>query len=214
MNKKPVKAEVAQVRKSLLQRLTQAEAAWMLGVTTSWLRDHAELDGRNVDDSYNAAKLVASVRQKFQPAELSDSDLEPSLQLVDEISMCLSFPRTAAELLARISERHGPAGLAAVGERLLVALQEATSFTTGFEDPDEPTAEELREECERRIRDLDQWQARRQGRVALVCRSCRSYRWGRKWLAIESLPADFAMDAVHCPACCAEQEKQERKRKR
>lgn len=211
---KATKAQLAQVRSSLLRKLSQSEAAWLIDKPAVWLRDNSHVEGRNADGSYDAQKLVAAVRQEFRPAELSDADLEPVLQLVAEISMCLSHPRPATELLARIKERHGAAGLAAVGEALLVTLQEETAFESGYEEPPEPTAEGIRAEAERRIRDLDRWQARREGRVVLVCRSCRAYRWGRQWLGVESIPDGYAIDPTQCPACVAEEEKQAAKKKR
>lgn len=210
---KATKAQLAQVRSSLLRKLSQSEAAWLIDKPAVWLRDNAHVEGRNADGSYDAQKLVAAVRQEFRPAELSDADLEPVLQLVAEISMCLSHPRPIVALLTRINDRHGAAGLASVGAALLTALTEDTSFESGYEDPQQPTAEEIRSEAEKRIRDLERWEAIRQGRVVLVCRSCRRYRWGRQWLE-STPPADYAFEPFQCPACDAAEEKQAKKRRR
>lgn len=65
-----------------LERLTQAQAAWLLGMPARSLRDQATVP-RAGDGTYDAAKLLAWARNRATATDISPADLDKLQILAD-----------------------------------------------------------------------------------------------------------------------------------
>lgn len=92
---------------SAMESLSQAATAWLLGINTRSLRDHATLP-RNEDGSYNAQHVVAAARKELRLPELSDDDYERALLIGEHIDAeAIEKIRNSVEFLtAGIQERY------------------------------------------------------------------------------------------------------------
>jgi len=197
------KAQLAQASASLIKRIPQAVAAEVIGKPAVWLRDNPDVGGRNADGSYNLPDLVAGMRERFKPAELPDSDLESVLQATEALADMALRPQTIARLMERLESSHGAAGLAAFAAELLIQLLHMAALHDRIHSCMRPTPEQIKAEADQRLAELAEWDARAQGRVAVVCGGCDSYRWGRSWREGPA-PTGYAVDRDHdalCPAC-------------
>lgn len=189
-----------------LQRLTQAQAAWLIGRPTSWLRDRADLLLRNPDGTYNARDLVRAFGSDVPPADLDDESLEGVLNLADTfVGGHEDTKRGIVRILTGIQARYGAAGMAAVATEF---LDETKRWLAEFgESPyaRKPTEKEIRAEAaaraEQQIAELPEWNARLELRTLGKCEVCGLYRWGRQWLKPPAPAGHIIGGSTRCPAC-------------
>lgn len=184
-----------------LERLTQAQAAWLVGRPANWLRDNAHIEGRAADGTYNGKDLVRALSGDFRAADLPDESLEAVMQLTEEF-VCSVAPEVLAvlRLLEQIERDAGAAGLAAVTVELVKQLRDANQEWGASMRPERPTPEAIRAKAEAEIRELTLWDARQNRRVVLVCQKCRRHRWARTWRKA-AIPAGYAPSLTFCPKC-------------
>ncbi|TWT35874.1 hypothetical protein KOR34_07700 [Posidoniimonas corsicana] len=198
-----------------LEALTQTEASWLLSRSAPWLRGQS-LDGRRPDGSYHAQKLVAAYveqeRSKLPTHKLADVEvnaLDQSLGYFD-----LYNGRLAVDLMDRIKQEHGAAGMAAVAELVLESIREQVEKhpEPGDVSTHTPKSEaEIRAEVEakaerdikQRLRAEKERDARQKGRVVDKCPRCSRVRWARKW-AKRAVPPGHVFDERECDDCYAE----------
>jgi len=190
--------QVSTSEKADLTRLTQAEAASLIGKPSVWMRDNGHLFNRNPDNTYDAHDVVRATQTQFRAAELADAELEPVLQLCDALAQVhIGGLGPAVRLIERIGLSHGASGLAAVGQHLLEALRENLEL---YGEPAVETAEEIQEQAAEKIEAIEDREAARNYRSVLVCTDCQQYRWGRSWEA-GTPPSGYAPIMAICPPC-------------
>ncbi len=155
-------------------RMSQQQAAFLIGRPAVWLRDNPHIGGRNSDGTYDAPKLVQAMLAAATPAEPIEQDLEPVLQFVDTITYEWATAQ-AAVALERVVDQFGGAGLALIGSELLRATKEHSRRSHNAGAPREQPA-------------------------VLVCVYCEKHRWGRKWKKSRP-PAGCKRAAYVCPDC-------------
>lgn len=183
-----------------LNRLTQSQAAWLIGRPASWLRDKSHLARRNTDGTYDGRELFRALASTIAPAELPDDDLEGVLYLAEVFAGCCEGSRLGAiRILADVADRHGTPGLATVASELLAALRAAEALGPS---PSclPPTPEVIQARAEAQIAALPEWDARLDLRVVGQCEECKRYRWGRRWLA-PPWPRGYVAERTLCPEC-------------
>jgi len=202
MAKKATKPKPSQSAAVDMERLSQAQASWLISKPAVWLRDNSHLDGRSPDGSYNAKQLVRAVRSDFTSTELPDGDLEPVLQLAETFAETHgSAPTAVIRILEGINQRYGAAGMAAIAEAFLAELRWCLQRYGESQDSQKPKAEEIQAEADVKIAALSEWDARHEMRTVLQCVECGKYRWGRRWKE-PPFPNGYAIiEGLACPEC-------------
>ena len=188
-----------------MERLTRQQASWLVGRSTTWLRERTYLAPPNADGkTYNAKELVAALRRDFEAASLPDTDAEFVLQLAEEFAYGL-YERlpSAADRLEAIHEKFGVAGLAAVAA---VLLKTAVGIRDGdYCELSADTSEAIRQRhadaAEDEIRRAEAQRARKEWRTLYRCPTCERYRFGSKWRD-GAPPAGYSWEpGFMCPKC-------------
>lgn len=194
-------AAAASTTAANLERLTQAQAAWLVGRPAVWLRDNAHLGGRNGDGTYNARELVRALAGDFRAAELPDNELEFVTQLAEDFASDCELHRSAIlRMLEGIEREAGAAGLAAIGAEFLRQVKLAQLRWGVSPHAERPTPDAIRAKAEAEIRELDRWEARSERRIVLVCEKCGRHRWGRTWRE-PPIPSGYVESLDYCPKC-------------
>ncbi|MAT68935.1 MAG: hypothetical protein CMJ58_05370 [Planctomycetaceae bacterium] len=189
-----------------LERLTQQQAAWLIGRPASWLRDNSHLDVRNGDGTYHGRRLLAAVQGEYRPAELPDADLEPVRQILDEWLYETSRVAVSLQTLQRIERTYGAPGMAAIGATVIAALSERLRLYGEYSRWTEPpkTRGQLEAEAaawiDGELAKQADHDARAARREVLVCDGCGRYRWGRSWRQPPT-PTGYATVQDTCPTC-------------
>lgn len=187
-----------------LTAMSQAEMASLVGKPTSWLRDRADLPGRNADGTYDAATFIRGIRSEFVAIELPDGDLEPSLQLADVIAYESDRLTAVVRLLDRIESTHGAPGMAAVAMAIRDACRTWLADMGEYAFKPLQSLEEIRLEADdwaaKKLKEQSEREARHHGRIVLVCDTCGKYRWGRSWREPPT-PPTYVQSLHRCPEC-------------
>jgi len=196
-----------------IERLTQRQAAWLVDKPAVWFRDNPHRCGMNSDGkTYDARELIESLRNDFRAVTLSSGDINHICNLFEWI-FCEDENRTLTlEKFQRIKEKHGAAGLAAIGELLIHFLIQTVEIQgDGTREWSQKTDAEIRDQAMRdaeksiksSIECRDTQAARLRGDVVYICEQCDSYRWGLDWHN-SPLPeqfSEFAIEKSDCPTC-------------
>lgn len=182
------KLTVAQ-QQAVLRNLNQQTAAWLIGETTTWVRDHAHRFDRTADGKYDARSLCKAMAgahlDSIHAESLPDEHYE---QLHQALYLAVSNNEGRLtgflRVLSEVEELHGLAGFAAVG---LMVRDLAQEYLRRFPHHEHtPTADDIRAEglklIDQKIIGLPEKQAHTSMRALYVCSKCKKYRWGRKWL--------------------------------
>ena len=183
-----------------LKRLTQNEAAGLLGTNARSLRDDGTIP-RNADGSYSAADLVAWSRGRTRPVQsLADGDYESLLKVADTISDPPDCQAVAiVEVVNALRAKLGDTVLAEFGE---ILLRRWTATAEGLEKlADDPDHQRRQLESAKRAAALDAKRDRLE--FVAVC-LCGKHRSGRKW-SFKKLSPDVPTIPVSCPDCDGEQ---------
>ena len=198
--KKTSKRNTSDEQTAVLRRLTQSSASYLLGKSTSWIRDNPHRFNRNRDGSYDGRDLLAAARRELEPVTLDDDELEPLMHLAELLADGLGSKLPAAiRMVEQIEAKHGGAGLAAVADVLrdhwkLYILELGQDYFT-LDTPDE-----IRDQAEERIKRLPDEKAQRELRAVYRCDGCERIRKGRKW-ADGNVPKGYAVAHAVCPKC-------------
>ena len=188
-NGKPAKLTTAQ-QQAILEHLTQQAAAWLIGRAPSWMRDNPHLFERHEDGTYDARSLVGAAQVSSKPPELPDRELEPLLQLAEDIAHCDmledSMP-AAVRILEGVERSHGLPGMAAFAYLVLEHCRyKLKLFGSRYANATPSACHDRREVCR--------------------CEDCGRYRWGRQWIEGQS-PAGYVDSGMTCPACKKKQQR-------
>jgi len=193
--KKPAAARKA--KGSDLGRLSQSEAASLIGKPAVWLRDNAHLFQRNDDGTYDGRQAVKAVQTKFRSADLSNSEIEPVMQFCDDVAnFAIGNLGCALRLIEGIEQSHGAAGLAAITEQLLDTLREELQL---YGEPETESAANIQQAADAKIGRLEYVAASHQYRKVVAC-ECGKFRSGRSWKTGPA-PSGAAVCVTVCPAC-------------
>ena len=192
-------AKTAHQQILVLQNLSQAAAAWLVGTDGRTLRDHAEIP-RDEAGKYNAQDLLAWSASRLPAAELSEDEVERTLTAIDELTYGLE--ESAHEILERIDElvdRYGEAGMVAFARELVDAIRHIADMWP-LTPAEHLTASQIRAEVEEETRR----QIEQHGLDALdratICDTCGRLRRGRRW-AKTAPPSGFEVRKDTCPDC-------------
>jgi hypothetical protein len=198
---------------SAIHRLSQQDAAKLIGKPAVWLRDNPHVVPRNADGrTYDGAAVVQAMLAQVPTPDLPDAELEPLLQAAEEAAtFCGDRLYLGIELLEGLQRRYGAPGLAVFGELVLAYLRAWQLTKPTAPQPVPSVAEIEAKELADARRRIDQqlaeisvadWQAREAGRVVQQCYQCKRYRWGRSWRPLPA-PVDYAVDhdVAICPKC-------------
>lgn len=196
-----------------MERLSQRQAAWLVDKPAVWFRDNPHRCGMNSDaKTYDARKLIESLRTDFKAATLSSGDINHICNRFEWIFYEVENRTLTLEKFQRIKEKHGAAGLATIGELLIHFLIQMIEFRgDGTREWSPKTDAEIRDQAMRdaeksiksSIECRDTQAARLRGDVVYICEQCESYRWGLDWHD-SPLPeqfSGFAIEESDCPTC-------------
>lgn len=177
-----------------MQKLSQAAAAWLIGVSARSLRDEATCP-RNACGSYDAAKVAAWAASRCPRPKLDDDDAEKLSLIVEH---AFNGEHYAAGLLRLVGELREKYGEAAVAVELLDRM--TAEWRTWLElERDEQTPERRRlREQQAQEREREE-QAESDLRISVVC-GCGRVRKGTTWPKGKP-PAGFATIEGVCPLC-------------
>ncbi|MFH1268665.1 MAG: hypothetical protein ABIK89_23310 [Planctomycetota bacterium] len=183
----------------VLQGLSQAAAAWLVGLAPRTFRDHLDAP-RDTDGTYNAAELLKWACNRMPRPELTDSEYERALVIVSELVGGITNNTTllaVAEWLRSLREQHGDTGLALFGQ-LLTA--EVGDHAEPVKRLPAPSAEEQQRKEEARRQQKRERLAWRRLHIAVRCEECGRLRRGRQWVE-GAAPDGYAVQLSICPAC-------------
>jgi hypothetical protein len=194
-----------------LPKLTQADAAALIGRRASFMRERTDLFVRDDDGKYDARQVVAVALSQssidLAPAELSDVELEGCLQVLNNAAFGCEGKRLAGiRLFKSIERRAGAAGLLAI---MAVFMKELEAVERAYpSNPPKRTADEIRAEADRRIAELNEPNYYGSLRILEGCYSCHRHRFAGKWQA-GPLPSGYVSSLAGgkpsvfdiCPKC-------------
>ncbi len=200
-----------------MERLTQRQAAWLADKPAVWFRDNPHRCGMNSDGkTYDGRDLIDSLRSDFKAATLSSGEINYICNKFSWLFYDVENRTVILGKLQRISEKHGAAGMAAIGELLVHFLTQVIDCDgDGIRDwPSTKTDSEIREQAlldaEKSIKESaerrDTQEAFLRGDVIGICDACNRYRWGLDWhdLPLPDQFSAFAVDDDECPSCVKE----------
>lgn len=209
MSRAGTKRPSAEQQRAVLRGLTQQVAAELVGKSPAYLRDQSHSIQRNDDGTYSGEAIVRWAVSKCPPAELTDAELEPVLQIIEGIPAPYDEYGTTFKVLDEVRQRYGNAGMAAVGLLLyenLKACHEAGPDPA----PEEPSREEIeaafideaRRKADEHFAYSQKAYAFHTGRSVTECATCKRWRLGRTWNN-GPLPTGHAIAMVRteCPNC-------------
>ncbi|MEM9366378.1 MAG: hypothetical protein AAGD07_10300 [Planctomycetota bacterium] len=182
---------------SSLQKLKQADAARLMGVSARTLRDMGEVP-RNEDGTYDAIELMAWARGRATlPSDIPPGDLERVLLVSDRVWLnCDSMLAAAVTTLTELRQKHGNAICEIFANNLLQRWQGVVELEEQLEqDPTFQRREREREQERRRVED-----AERDLRITLVCGECGKKRRGLTWGHFKT-PKEHVEEEGCCPGC-------------
>lgn len=198
--------------KVTLPRLTQAAAAALIGQRASHMRERTDLYVRGDDGLYDPAQVVAVALSQssidLAPAELSDVEIEGSLQVLNHAAFGCEGKRLAGiRLFKSIERRTGAAGLLALMAIFMKELEEVERAYPST-PPTQETPEEILAAAERRIAELSKPNYYCELRILEGCHICRRHRFAGKWQA-GPLPSGYVSSLAEgkpsvfdiCPKC-------------
>lgn len=174
----PAKPQTAAQIKTL-EKLTQASAARLLGISTRTLRDSYDAP-RNGDGSYSGPALVAWSRDRLDRPELSESDHERVLQIRDVMEGCSVTEGEAAAIMGAMHELRQR-----YGEKVLLFLSDAVLASWGDMA---------------RVYEITSDHTEDVFRFVVKCDRCARVRRGRKWVKADA-PTGFRSLEDRCPDC-------------
>ena len=193
---------VEQIR--VLENLTQAAAARLVGVSPRTLRDHPEIP-QTPAKRYDARDLLRWLSHRVEQPELDDADLERILVIAErlESEVCgEALLSSVSDAFQQLQQKYGQAALLAFSLALIERCDKRAESCRRFHQSPEQVrqAEEHRrqEEAARRQREAEE-AARDQLKVCVVC-ECGRLRRGRTWVN-ESPPPGYAVELDYCPTC-------------
>ena len=198
--KAPEKPTLAK-EQSVMQRLSQRAASWLIGMNARDLRDLNP--PRNADGSYDAAEIVKWSVGRVGTISFSDEETERLLMIID--GLLPDGLATSVNTLREFQARYGGGALQRFAELMLEEWsgeveRNPDSFRT-------LTPHEITEKINTqiiRMRESHEGNNLREAHLrTIVCPNCDRIRQGRKWLKATSPPAGFVFSyaAEHCPDC-------------
>jgi len=199
----------ASEQQAVLRNLNQQSAAWLLGKSTTWLRDNNHHFDRSPDGSYDARNLLTFVETEATdnagvgPTDLSGEHYEVLLQWLYSVTHFEGRLSGCLRVIREIEEEHGSAGLAAVGQVVKQIGKEHLQYFP--EHKYRKTPESIRADglakIEQEIENIDRDNAQIDMRFLLICEKCGKYRLGRNWHQ-PPLPAGYYENLLSmCPKC-------------
>jgi hypothetical protein len=205
------KVATADQQRAVVRGLNQSVAAELIDKPSVWLRDNVNVAARNDDGTYNGPQLVANLLKALPVAALSDELLEGVNQVVECCQPYGDRHDVALAALQAVEDRHGSAGLAAVGAEMVKHFRRWCELDPHSRPQELPAEEayvaEVAAKAEVKARQRYAtisagWTARQQGRQLFVCELCKKYRMGSRWLS-PPLPTGYVPhDLSHrCDKC-------------
>jgi transcriptional regulator with XRE-family HTH domain len=179
-----------------LLKLSQREAAAMLGMNARSLRDDGSIP-RNQDGSYSGPELVKWARGRTESAKLlPDVDYEKLLLIADELGEPSESKAVAiVEILKTLRSNCGDSVFIELGEILLNRWERSAAWQVEYES--DPVRQRRDIEAEKRERILRAKSDRLE--IVAVCDECKKIRKGRKWVSVK--PVDMPTIPAMCPDC-------------
>ena len=163
----------------VMQSIGQQGAAWLLGVTTSWIRDHGFELPRDKNGKYNARELLEWRISRPVDVEFPDGEKERLLQAADIVAVEIGGAAFAIQkLLLSLREQYGDAGLAEFARAVVAAVGD---------DPAQPATDAEINGLQDAEASQQRWFSRsRQCTESLTkvhqCEHCGKVRNGSRWV--------------------------------